>query len=483
MKKNLVSLVVLAVAIWAAPAGQSQTGAQPPAGQTAQPQTTTPTQPGAEQPGAASGTSSQQPGGQQPATGAQPAAAGQQPATGAQQRAGGAQAPQQKKEIKDPAEYNAYVSAVQQTDPNAKISGLESFLQQYPNSVMKVDALELLMAAYQQSGNAQKMIDAANRVLQADPNNLRALALLTYTYRSQAEQGNASAAPQAAKYGQQGLDALQRAAKPEGMSDADFDKLKTQTSVIFNGAVGFAALQAKDYKSAQQHLQAAVTADANNLRDVYPLAVSYLEDTPPNPLGLWYVARAVNLSNNNADVVKYGHYRYVKYHGNEQGWNELLTQSKASPTPPANFTVAPAPTPADQAKALAASKDPKQMSFDEWQLILTQADPGTADQIWNQIKGTVVPFAAKVVNATRTTLTLAATADDIQNNKPDVTVTMAAPLTASLMPKPGADIQVQATLDSYTRTPFMITMNNGKLIVKNAPRTRPTRRRRPAASQ
>ena len=43
--------------------------------------------------------------------------------------------PQQKKEIKDPAEYNAYVGAVQQTDPAAKISGLEAFLTQYPNSV------------------------------------------------------------------------------------------------------------------------------------------------------------------------------------------------------------------------------------------------------------------------------------------------------------------------------------------------------------
>src|SRR6266852_717145 len=51
----------------------------------------------------------------------------------------------QKKEIKDPAEYNAYVGAVQQTDPAAKISGLEAFLTQYPISVMKEDALELLM--------------------------------------------------------------------------------------------------------------------------------------------------------------------------------------------------------------------------------------------------------------------------------------------------------------------------------------------------
>src|SRR5215469_17344566 len=88
----------------------------------------------------------------------------------------------QKPQIKDPAEYNAYVSAVQQSDPAAKAQAIEAFLQTYPNSVMKEDALVTLMAAYQQAGNAQKMVDAATRLVQADPNNVKALAILTYTY-------------------------------------------------------------------------------------------------------------------------------------------------------------------------------------------------------------------------------------------------------------------------------------------------------------
>ena len=65
----------------------------------------------------------------------------------------------QKKEIKDPAEYNAYVGAVQQTDAAAKVSGLEAFLTQYPNSVMKEDALEILMGAYQQTLSQAKTPD------------------------------------------------------------------------------------------------------------------------------------------------------------------------------------------------------------------------------------------------------------------------------------------------------------------------------------
>jgi TolA-binding protein len=43
-------------------------------------------------------------------------------------------APAPKKEMKDPAEYNAYMGAEQQTDDAAKISGFEAFLKQFPNS-------------------------------------------------------------------------------------------------------------------------------------------------------------------------------------------------------------------------------------------------------------------------------------------------------------------------------------------------------------
>ena len=99
----------------------------------------------------------------QPAAPAAPAAAGQQPS--GQPPAGRA------REIKDPAEYNAYLGAYQQKDSNAKISALEAFLTQYPNSVMKTTALELLMATYQQSGNQAKVVEAAKRLLTADPCN------------------------------------------------------------------------------------------------------------------------------------------------------------------------------------------------------------------------------------------------------------------------------------------------------------------------
>src|ERR1035438_9246656 len=133
-----------------------------------------------------------------------------------------------KKEIKDPAEYNAYVGAVQQTDAAAKVSGLEAFLTQYPNSVMKEDSLELLMGAYRETGNQAKTLETAQKVLLANPCNIRALALLAYTKRAMAEAGQNAQQnlAEAGQSGEKGLQCLQTAIKPDGTPDADFQKLK-----------------------------------------------------------------------------------------------------------------------------------------------------------------------------------------------------------------------------------------------------------------
>ncbi len=101
--------------------------------------------------------------------------------------------PHRRPVIKDPAEYNAYVGAIQQKDPAAQISGLEAFMTQYPNSVMKIAALQTLMQDYQQTNNQQKTIDTATKLVAADPNNVRAMALLAYFDRLKAQGGDANA--------------------------------------------------------------------------------------------------------------------------------------------------------------------------------------------------------------------------------------------------------------------------------------------------
>ncbi len=386
--------------------------------------------------------------------------------------------PPQKKEIKNPAEYNAYVNAIQQQNPAQRAQLLEAFLQSYSSSVMKEDALELLMAAYQQAGDAQKTLDAAQRVLQTNPNNVRALALLAYNYRAAAANGGPQMQDNLAKakqYGQQGLQALQNMQKPAEMSDADFTKLHNETGAIFDGAVGFAALQAKDFAAAQNDFQQAVSWESQpNIADIYPLATADLEAKPMNPAGFWFIIKAAMLAQGGTQqsILDYGKKKYIRYSGSDKGWDQLVSDAKASSSvmPPAGFTVAaapPPPSPAEQAADLVKTKDPTQMSFAEWELVLSSGNQQAADTVWNAIKGKAVKLGANVISQTSTNVRLAGSDDDIEAKKADISLTMAKPIPSRLAPQAGTLMNFQGTLDSYTPNPFLMTMSDGILLDKN----------------
>jgi tetratricopeptide (TPR) repeat protein len=421
---------------------------------------------------------------------AQPAAQPQTPPP-----ATGAAAAEQAPTIKDPAEYNAYVTGVQQQDPNAKASALEAFLTQYPNSVMKSSALEQLMGTYQQTGNQAKVVDTAKRLMTADPNNLRALALLTFLARQGIMNGKdvQTNLSDLAQYCAKGLDALKANQKPAGMSEADFDKLKKQTGLIFNGGCGFAALQNKDFQHAQEYLRAAVEAEPNDLQNVYPLATAYLSANPPDSVnGIFYLARAASLapagSAPQTQIQNYGQKVYKNYHGSEEGWTDVLAAAKANPTPPQGFTIAKyvPPTPAQQAHDLIKDKTPdqiKQLSFGEWELVLAAGAPEDQDKVWSVIKSVPLQMEGSVIEApSPTELHIAGSEDDIEQKRADITLTMTGPIPAARMPKVGDTFDFEGTPTSFTPTPFMMTMEQGKLLKKGGetPAKKPPVHRRPA---
>jgi hypothetical protein len=418
----------------------------------------------------------------------QPAA----PAGGQQPAGQSGQSSQAAPEIKDPAEYNAYIGAFNQQDPNAKVSALEAFLTQYPNSVMKTTALELLMATYQQTGNQAKVVDTAKRLLTVDQCNLRALALLTFLSRQGVASGQS---PQElgdlTQYSGKGLECLQTAQKPAGMSDADFDKLKKQVELIFNGGAGFAALQNKDYAKAQQNLKAAVDQEPNDLQNVYPLAMSYLTASPPDTLnGLFYIARSVSLAPATAkpQIQTYGQKVYKNYHGSEDGWTDYaLPTAQSNTSPPADWgtkiTKYVPPTPAQQAHGIVDGKTPdqikSQLGFGDWELVLSAGEPADQDLVWNAIKGVPLQMEGKVIAVNSPTeLLIAGSEDDIEANRADITLTMSGPIPAARLPKVGDTFDFEGTPASYTATPFMMMMSDGKLLKKaGEPAKKPVHRR------
>ncbi|MFZ0997419.1 MAG: hypothetical protein WAO17_04420 [Candidatus Sulfotelmatobacter sp.] len=395
--------------------------------------------------------------------------------------------------IKDPAEYNAYVGAIGQKDA-AQISGLEAFLTQYPNSIMKIPALQTLMQDYQQAGNTAKTIEMATKLLAADPTNERAMFLLAYFDRLKAQSGDPNAKQEledAKKYGQMGLDDLPKFAKPAGMSDADFQKMKDQMTGVFNAALGLAALTDKDYDTARKDLRAAVDSSPDFQKDfsvVYPLALAYAGPTPPDPKltpdpinAIWFTARASIVAPNaqyQQSIEKYAKGLYVKYHAGEDGWTDVLAQAKANPAPPAGFTIKPAPTPAEQAHNMVVATPPDKMDFATWEFVLSNGSQEDQDAVWNAIKGKPVYMNGTVIKATSTEFDIAASEDDIVAKKADLTLTFEEKVPLRLIPKEGASLDFQGEPASYTSSPFMMTMDKG-LLPK--PKTAPVHHK-PAAN-
>lgn len=377
--------------------------------------------------------------------------------------------------IKDPAEYNAYVAALGQTDPNAKISGLEAFVTQYPNSVMKGEAMKQLMAAYQQTNNVKKALDVAQKLVTADPCQENAMTLLTYYDRAAAQNGDPNGkqlSADAEKYGQQGLDCLTKFQKPDGTSDADFEKMKVQMKANFIAGIGWGELQNKNYPKAAEELKAAIDANPDNQKDlmlVYPLALSYLSQTPPDyQNGIWFAARAAAVAPpaNAPALEKYARSQYVKFHSADDGWAEVLAAAKANgPQVP----IKPAPTPADQAHKMVQDTAPDKMDFATWEFVLTNGAQEDQDSVWTAIKGKAVQMNGTIISTTPTEFQIAGSADDIEAKKADITLKFEDKLPAKMIPKDGASYDFQGEPASYTASPFMMVMEKGTPLRQAAP--------------
>jgi hypothetical protein len=392
--------------------------------------------------------------------------------------------------IKDPAEYNDYSNAISQSSPAAKAAAIEAFLTKYPNSVVKPEMLEQLMAAYQQANNMDKTVDAANRLLQIDPNNLRALAIVVYIKKAQAAAKTTPAEQQplldeAAANAQKGL----AAPKPPNMPDADYQKLKAAVTPIFYSAIALDDQVKKDYagavdnfKKELQATDAAQTQTGAALNDTYLLGQAYAQQQPPDlKNAVWFLTRAAAYAPPAAkdQIEKAAQYYFNKYHGSMEGYDQVKTLVTQSVLPPDSYNPTPAPpppSPADQAaQVVASTPDLKTLNLNDKEFILFNGKPEDAGKMWDTMKGQTYAIPGKVVSATPESVQLAVTDDAKASNTADFTVNMKTPLATP--PAIGTMVTYNATFDSYTQNPKMIILKDG---TPPAPEKKaPVRRRRP----
>ena len=385
---------------------------------------------------------------------------------------------QQQKVIKDQAEYNAYIAALNTKAPAQKAAAMEAFAAKYPHSIVRIDAFEQAMAAWQAAGNRDKVAVSAAQILQIEPDNVRALSVQAFLLRARATQGDTSALAPLRASAERGLAQLPKWPRPQGISDADFATLKRQMTSILNGAMGFVELQTKDYAKARPYYVAAVESDPSDLQNVYQLSIACLEATPLNVDGFWYAARAIALAGNNAaardSITKYAAAKYRIYHGSDAGWDNLLTKARAGSALPPDFakSIKPAPTTAELAVKAVAENDPKDLSISDWEIVLANRDASpangaAADKVWHHIQSLQMSGAAKiklplkVIVGTSKSVFGAITEEHQKTNTIDLKVQLAKPVDKP--PAVGSRIFVTGVIKKYDPKPFVFLMEDGEV--------------------
>jgi len=414
-----------------------------------------------------------------------------------------------------PEQVSAYNAAEGKTDPGQKAAALDAFLTQYPDTPVKKYVLADEMTAYSQVDPA-KTLATADKLLQIEPNNLRALTMEVYFRKAAADPLPDAAAKEAGldvavPFAEKGLAVA--ASKPDGMEQAEYDQLKALAVPTFYSTLANDAYGKKDYATAITNFKkelASVPVEQTQtpvpfLVDTLQLAQAYMNSAPPDLVACsFYAARFVAYAPDQFKPAgqQYANYCYKKFHGQDMAEydSKVVPAAKAGIEPPAGFSLTPAKKPADIAHDVVTSTpDLTTLAQEDREFILANGTKEDADKMFSALKGKTYKITdAVVIAAPSATQLQVAVSDDAQVNKTaDVTVNLKA-LEAPAEPSSkapavvakykrekkeyddklaalttatavGSKVSFSGTYDSYVTTPtLMIIMNDGDVELPEA---------------
>jgi hypothetical protein len=322
--------------------------------------------------------------------------------------------------IKDPAEFNAYQNATTQSDPKAKAAALEAFLQAYPQSVVKNTVLDMLVDTYQGLGDADRILSASNRLLQVDPNNLKAVLYSVLVKKSQGSKANppdTQALDDAAALARKGL----TVPKPAKVSADDWKKLTGAAFPIFHSAIALDdVISKKDFKAAQDEYKQELMLYTDEqsktvgLNDTLLLAQAYSQPGAAQDLvqAVWFYARVFDFAPAayKSQIEPKLNYYYKKYHGAMDGLDDLKAKAAATTFVPGDLTIKPAPTPAERIHQIVAeTPNLATLALADKELILAFGSKEDADKLWALLKDQTTPVPGTVIEAPATGLKISLT--------------------------------------------------------------------------
>lgn len=171
-------------------------------------------------------------------------------------------------------------SAAQANNADEELKAIDFVLENFDNTDYKVMLLTMGMEAAQAKGDAAKSSVYADRLIEADPNNIAARVMQAESIAQRTRENDLDkeqSLKRVDELANKGLDLLKStSAPPTGMNDAQWAEQKKQLAADAHDALGQAADLRKNYPDAIKHYQEALQVQPTNAVATARLAKAYV---------------------------------------------------------------------------------------------------------------------------------------------------------------------------------------------------------------
>ena len=397
-------------------------------------------------------------------------------------------------------EYNAYVATARAQNPGEQLQAIESFLQRYPQSVLRAFVYPTqAQAAFglKNYKKAMEVVDAfwrldraqvtetykQSKYSDAQIENSYFMTLILFTYSFLQTVSNGTVPPgelmtRAAERAGEGLRLHARLYGPaqppaDAAARQQFEQQKQQQETAFHSVLSFVAWRSKDYTQAAREYTYLVEKNPNEAVPNYRLGLSLLQKDSPDYLhGFWHVARAIAFNVGRKDNVKefltnrVAAYQQAVPSCIESDVDALISQSTQSVHPPAGWSLVSA----DQVNAVRQDMSVRRI-FDDLQgggeagRLMWLASCGTEIGVGENAQPQMAVLLVEIAQAeeNQVTLKVAAGQEAADSKIPNMEVVLDDPAAANGF-KAEDVVRIAGQLDSYrSGPPFVLRLTKGKV--------------------
>jgi hypothetical protein len=367
----------------------------------------------------------------------------------------------------DRGEYDLALAIRAEPAPKARLQLLDQWKARYPKTAMRQVRRELYLSGFQTLGDSDGMLAVAAEMVSEEPGNPVGLYWCTVLIPGgkNSSEETLRVGERAARALLSGLDAnFAPARKPAALPDAEWQKQKAGAELLAHRALGWIRWQRGDYPGAQEEFTACLRKEPGNAEvSAWMGTVLALEKQPDKQVpALWHLARAATLRGDGAlpdrqqrQIGELLDRLYASYHGDSSGLDQLRSAAGAGAFPPPDFKIEPA-------AAVAARRQEEELERNDpmlaaWLRIRKKLEAPDGAQYFETLRAAPLPrLRGAVVRSSpprrpsEIVLALRGTAAE------EVILKLASPFSSEAAP--GVLIEFEGMADSYTLSPFALTV-------------------------